>query len=178
MEQTASEKPHYNCQLENIRELCHQSSMAENCHYALFRILQEVHKKEILLKKALKPLKDKLLSKESSTPSAEAVITVGNLDFTPGDFVRVRSKEDIKKILKQRQAKCPFMPEMFDYCDGEYMVKKRVNYFFDENLRTLRKARDAYILEGSFCKGNRKLYVTKCDLNCFFFWHRDWLEKI
>jgi len=97
-----------------------------------------------------------------------------------GDQVRVRSKEDIRNTLDEHErcAGCLFVDEMYEYCDRRLSVLKPVEHFFDETKQKLCKTKDLFILAGVNCSGRQRLYRTNCDRNCFFFWHRAWLEKI
>ena len=106
-----------------------------------------------------------------------------NLDppqIYPGDVVRVRSKDEIKSLLDSsgKYKSCPFMDEMFNYCEKEYKVLAGVDYFFDESKQKLVKLRDIFVLEGTHCSGKRWLYLRSCDLRCLFFWHKDLFTKV
>jgi hypothetical protein len=51
------------------------------------------------------------------------------LNLQPGDFVEIKSAEEISKTLDKlgRHRGLSFMPEMWKYCGGRYRVYKRVN---------------------------------------------------
>jgi hypothetical protein len=95
-----------------------------------------------------------------------------------GDFVRVRSKEEIESTLdKWNQLKrCSFMEEMWPYCGTEQRVVKRVQKFLDERDYLLKKCNGIVILENVFCEGTKDF--GGCDRTCFFFWREEWLEKL
>jgi hypothetical protein len=96
----------------------------------------------------------------------------------PGDFVRVRSKHEIKSTLDKwnQLKKCSFMEEMWLYCGTTQRVFKRVEKFLDERDYLLKKCKGIVILEGAFCEGTKDF--GPCDRSCFFFWREEWLEKI
>ena len=97
-----------------------------------------------------------------------------------GDTVKILSKKRIINLLDYRgiYKGCPFIEEMYDHCDKKYKVLKEANYFYDEIKKKLCKCKDVVVLEGTICSGKQKLYKETCDLRCYFFWHKDWLEKV
>ena len=123
-------------------------------------------------------LKQKFVSCEPST--ANSMTTLEKPNIVAGDTVRVLSQKQIRSMLDYRgiYKGCPFLGEQFAYCGNSYKVFKEVRYFYDERKNKLCKCNDMVLLEGTFCSGKQKLYSESCDLNCYFFWHKDWLEKI
>jgi hypothetical protein len=97
-----------------------------------------------------------------------------------GDTVKILSKERIINLLDYRgiYKGCPFIEEMYDHCNKEYKVLKEASYFYDEIKQKLCKCKDIVVLEGTICSGKQKLYKETCDLRCYFFWHKDWLDKV
>jgi hypothetical protein len=93
--------------------------------------------------------------------------------------VRVHTAEDIRGMLDdhEKYKGCLFIDEMFEHCGKTYKVLKEIDWFFDEAKQKMCKAKNAVILEGVLCSGRQRLYRVSCDRNCFFFWHKDWLEK-
>ena len=67
---------------------------------------------------------------------------------------------------------------MFTHCGKEYNVLKEANYFYDEVKQKLFKCKEIVILDDTICSGKQKVYKEKCDLRCYFFKHKDWLEKV
>ncbi len=165
------------CQLQVIEELCNKSGIVENFHHLLFKKMRKFSIKLNQVRSKLKASKNKLFPSITSQ-NLQDNLAVTEVEIEPNDLVRVRSEKEIRKLLNQGRPKCPFMKEMFKYCGGEYRVVKKVNYFFDDNLKVLCRVRGVYLLETSICQGSRKMYLKKCNLNCFFFWHKDWLERI
>ena len=100
--------------------------------------------------------------------------------FQPGDMVRVRSKAEILPTLDgwKRYEGCRFMDEMWQYCDTQHKVLKRVEFFFDERNSRFFKASNIVLLDGVHCSGKLSKLMPKCDRSCYLFWKEDWLKKI
>jgi hypothetical protein len=99
--------------------------------------------------------------------------------FSPGDLVRIRSKEEIQSTLNRwGQLKgCTFMPhEMTPYCGTMQRVFKPMERFVDERDYHVKKASGIILLQGVHCEGTTD--YGRCDRSCFFFWREEWLEKI
>jgi hypothetical protein len=103
---------------------------------------------------------------------------VSTMAFQVGDWVRVRSEEEIKSTLNHwRQLKgCTFMAEMAPYCGTIQRVLKPVKRFMDERDHQLKKTKGLVLLERANCQGTDKF--GPCDRHCFYFWREEWLEKI
>jgi hypothetical protein len=100
-------------------------------------------------------------------------------EIGPQDKVRVRSREEILSALDEegKYGGCKFMRGMYEHCGKTYRVLKNVDFFFDEARQKMVKTKDLVILEGAICSGQQRLFFNRCDRNCFFFWHKAWLEK-
>lgn len=160
------------CQLKYIHELVQEASWLDNSYASLRRKLGQTYIKAAFLK-------NKVWLKLSPTNERPFLQNFEQSQICPGDTVRVRSKEQIKNLLDHRGAYkgCEFMQEMYDYCGKEYKVLAKVSYFYDESKEKLCKCNDFFFLDGSYCSGRLRLYLESCDLKCFFFWHKDLLEK-
>lgn len=101
-------------------------------------------------------------------------------DVVPGDRVIVRSRKEIQSMLDKEEKLdgCRFMRGMYDHCGKTYRVLKNVDSFFDEARKKMVRARQLVILDGATCSGSQRLFVNTCDRNCFFFWHKAWLQKV
>jgi hypothetical protein len=99
-------------------------------------------------------------------------------DLRPGDRVRVKSKKEIYATLnsKSQCGQVTFDDALWAYCGTEQKVFKIVHKFMDEGKWLMRKANNCVLLENSICEGNSA--IGKCDRCCFFFWRKEWLEKI
>lgn len=96
----------------------------------------------------------------------------------PGDLVRVRSDKQIRSTLDNwnQLRGCSFMEEMWPYCGTTQKVFKRIEKFLDERDYLMKQCKGIVILENVFCEGTKDFGA--CDRTCFFFWRKEWLEKI
>jgi hypothetical protein len=114
-------------------------------------------------------------------PSAQQIAATAFISeslLVKGDFVRVRSLEEINSTLDAfKELKgCAFLPEMYQYCGTVQRVFKSMQHFMDERDYKLKKTRGLILLENNFCTGTP--VFGRCDRSCFLFWREEWLEKI
>jgi hypothetical protein len=105
-----------------------------------------------------------------TTPTAE-------LHLQPGEFVQVKSKEEILATLDRRNRNrgLLFDSEMIRYCGGTYRVLKRVNQIVDEKTgKILRMKGPCIILEGSACVSE---YHRLCPRAIYHYWREGWLRR-
>lgn len=113
-----------------------------------------------------------------NSPSAKPVSGAQGEPLRAGDWVRVRSKEEIQATLDHlsKLKGCEFLHGMEPYCGTVQRVLKPVERFVDERDLRVKKCKGLVLLEGAMCQG-----VTtfgRCDRSCFFFWREEWLEKV
>lgn len=98
--------------------------------------------------------------------------------LNPGDLVRVKSKEEIKKTLNRwnKLKGCGIMDGMWQYCGTEQHVLKVVKQFLDERDYLMKKCKGIVILDGTICDGTK--WFGRCDRSCYYFWREEWLEKV
>jgi hypothetical protein len=104
--------------------------------------------------------------------------TATELQLRPGEFVQVKSKEEIFSTLDQRSRNrgLLFDSEMLRYCGGTYRVLKRVNQIVDEKTgKTLRMKSPCIILEGSACVAE---YHRLCPRAIYHYWREGWLRRV
>jgi hypothetical protein len=113
-----------------------------------------------------------------STKPSPAPATVPSAGLQAGDWVRVRSLAEIKATLNNwRQLRgCTFMPEMAEFCGTIQRVLKPMNRFVDERDLRVKKSSGIILLEGLMCQGTAEF--GSCDRSCFYFWRKEWLEKV
>jgi hypothetical protein len=95
-----------------------------------------------------------------------------------GQWVEVRSKEDILRTLDRRAEldSLPFMPEMFQYCGRRFRVFKRAHKTCDPpNGMGARKMANAVHLTGLRCDGAAH---GGCQAGCLIFWKEAWLKPV
>jgi hypothetical protein len=93
-----------------------------------------------------------------------------------GDWVEVRSKEEILKTLDANGALdgMPFMPEMFQFCGRRFQVYKRAHKTCDYTnslMRTHRLARTVHL--ETRCDGQAH---GGCQAGCLLYWKEAWLK--
>lgn len=99
--------------------------------------------------------------------------------LTTGDWVEVRSKEEILKTLdgKGQLDGTPFMPEMFRYCGQRFQVYKRAHKTCDYTTpypyRTRRLAETVHL--ETRCDGEGH---GGCQAGCLLYWKREWLKPV
>jgi hypothetical protein len=152
------------CQLQHIDEIGRQNTWLDDKRQWLIRKFRWYRKKTVM---RLRPNKYGAIVPPGST-----------LEFRPGDSVRVLPAGEInRRINRSRKTQgCTFQVGMYEHCGKEFEVLKKVEYFFDEARQKMCKCNNIYLLEGSFCNG-KTAYMKRCDRNCYYFWHANWLEK-
>lgn len=136
------------------------------------KILREVKRNTIIFKNKFM----RILNPESQ---AVNLVDFGQTNIRPGEWIKVRSKDEIRRTLNDRE-RCKglrFIDEMYEHCGQTYKVLKVVDYFFNEKRQKMYRPRNTVILDGVVCSGKQLLYKVSCDRNCFFFWSVAWLEK-
>ena len=103
------------------------------------------------------------------------------LDLQPGEYVRVRSPEEIRAALddKGHNRGLSFDREMLRYCGQTLRVQAQVNQIVDETSgRLIHIRRDAIILEGGVCSGECSNGRWFCPRRIYAFWREAWLERV
>lgn len=100
------------------------------------------------------------------------------LGLRPGDWVEVRSKEEILATLSSDASldALPFMPEMFRFCGQRFQVYKRADKTCDTVDKTggLR-LRNTVHLQELRCDGSAH---GGCEAGCLMFWREGWLKRV
>ena len=96
----------------------------------------------------------------------------------PGDWVRVRSREEIQSTLNSwKELKgCAFLEEMWQYCGTTQRVLQSMQRFLDERDYKVKKCNGIILLEGVLCHGTP--VFGRCDRCCHLFWREEWLEIV
>ena len=106
-----------------------------------------------------------------TTPTSE-------LNLQPGEFVQVRSKDEILATLNRRSRNrgLSFDSEMVRYCGGTFRVLKRVNQIVDERTGKIMKMKSpCIILEGVACVSE---YHRLCPRAIYHYWREAWLQRV
>lgn len=103
------------------------------------------------------------------------------LDLQPGEWVRVRSGDEIGRTLNAAGAHrgLLFTAEMAPLCGKVFQVRRRVSRIIDERTGAMRELRnDCIVLEGAVCTGRRTPGAWLCPREHFPLWREDWLERV
>jgi hypothetical protein len=106
-----------------------------------------------------------------------AALHLGRLGLKAGEWVTVRSKEEILATLdsRSRLEGMPFQPEMLVYCGRRFRVGKVAHKTCDTVHKTgSRRVPDAVHLEGLRCDGGAH---GGCQARCLLFWKEAWLQR-
>ncbi len=177
------EQPNTGCQISSLRLLANGDGKAPP------RSL--VKRLKLVMRRHLSPDRERAFKKWSNNlinnlyrlvsrhpkPIVQSISTFTR-DLQAGDWVRVRSLEEIEATLNHwRQLRgCTFIPEMAAYCGTTQRVLKRVERFVDERDLRVKTSKGIVLLEGVMCKGTADF--GSCDRSCLYFWREEWLEKI
>jgi hypothetical protein len=99
------------------------------------------------------------------------------LKYYAGDWVEIRSKEEILATLDQdgKLDGLPFMPEMFAFCGKRLRVYKRAHKTCDTvNDYKGRKLKNVVHLDECRCDGQ---FHGGCQAGCLIFWKEAWLKR-
>lgn len=99
-------------------------------------------------------------------------------DLIVGDWVEVRSAEEILRTLDERATmeNLPFMPEMLPFIGRRFRVFKRATKTCDTiDKQGFRRVKDTVMLEGLRCDG---VAHGGCQAGCLLFWKEAWLKKL
>jgi hypothetical protein len=100
------------------------------------------------------------------------------LDLRAGDWIEVRSREEILATLDDRGCfeNLPFMPEMLQFCGQRFRVFKRSDKTCDPAHApwSIRRMKNSVHLEGVRCVGE---YHGGCQAGCLIWWNEAWLKR-
>ncbi len=97
----------------------------------------------------------------------------------PGDWVEVKSKEEIEATLNRAQKNRGlfFDIEMLPYCGRKMRLLKQVDRIIDERTGAMRKLpNDCWIIEGSVCNGYMSRNRLFCTRQIYGYWREIWLK--
>jgi len=103
------------------------------------------------------------------------------IGLRPGDWVQVRTPEEIRKTLspKGKNRGLWFDREMLPFCGKTYRVRRRVTRIVDERTgRMITMKSDCITLDGVACSGERSLGRWFCPRAIFPFWRESWLRRV
>jgi hypothetical protein len=100
------------------------------------------------------------------------------LNLEPGEFVQVKSRQEILATLDRRNRNrgLLFDSEMLKYCGMTLRVFKRVNQIVDEkNGKILKMKSSCIILEGAACAAD---FHKFCPRAIYHYWREGWLRRV
>jgi hypothetical protein len=103
------------------------------------------------------------------------------LGLQPGEWVRVRSKEEIGRTLNSGGAHrgMLFTHEMVQYCGQTFRVHQRVERLINEQTgELLQMKQECIALEDVICKGHFTSGAWFCAREHLPLWREDWLERV
>ena len=103
------------------------------------------------------------------------------LDLKPGEWVRVKTKEEIARTLTPdgRSLGMWFDREMMPYCGKVYRVRQRITRFIHErNGRMMTPRTSPVTLEGVVCSGDHSICRWFCPREIYPYWREFWLERV
>ncbi len=103
------------------------------------------------------------------------------LHLQPGEWVQVKSKEEIEATLtdKGKNRGLWFDREMLACCGKTYRVKRRIERLVDEKTGQMIELKgDCVTLEGAVCSGDVSLGRWFCPRAIFHYWRECWLRRV
>lgn len=102
------------------------------------------------------------------------------LDLRPGEWVRIRSREEIAETMDAKGGTrgLIFDREMLQYCGRTFRVKQRITRFLHDDGRMVNLKSAAVKLEGVTCSGDYSVGRWFCPRAIYSFWREDWLERV
>jgi hypothetical protein len=106
----------------------------------------------------------------------------GRLDLKSGEYVRIRSQEEIEQTL-DRNGKNRGLgfdsEEMAPYCGQLARVRSRVTKIIDETTGIMREMKQpCIVLEGVMCSGDYASHKLLCPRAIHAYWREIWLDRI
>lgn len=100
-----------------------------------------------------------------------------NLKLRAGEWVEVRSKEEILQTLDRsgQLEGMPFMPQMFQYCGRRFRVFKRAHKTCDTVFPVRGRRMAATVHLETRCDGQA---YGGCQAGCLIFWKEAWLKRV
>ena len=111
-----------------------------------------------------------------------SAVEVAALDLQPGEWVEVRSREEIAATLDRRMMHRGMLfaaSEMLPACGKRFRVRRRVRRIVDEaSGRMLEMKHGCVVLEGFVCTGDRSHRRWFCAREIYPYWREAWLKRV
>jgi hypothetical protein len=101
------------------------------------------------------------------------------LGLQAGDWVRVKSKEEIARSLDAtgKSRGLWFDREMLPHCGGTYRVRRRIDHFIDDRNGRMVRIKHCVTLEGVMCTGDLSPRRWLCPRAVYPYWRERWLSR-
>ena len=122
-----------------------------------------------------------LMSRIPLKPTRSAPVADPALGLQPGDWVQVKTKEEIAATLNSRGKNRGlwFDREMLPHCGKTYRVRMRVSRLIDyETGKMVDLKSDCVKLEGAVCSGDLSTSRWFCPRGIFPYWRECWLRRV
>jgi hypothetical protein len=108
-------------------------------------------------------------------PAAAPIPERSALDLQPGEWVEVKSQEEILSTLDADHLNkgLAFTGDMVQECGKRVQVLRRIETIIDERTGRLRKVGGTVLLDGSICDRN-----LGCARGMPFLWRENWLHRV
>jgi hypothetical protein len=108
-------------------------------------------------------------------PKPRPALIESHLGLQPGEWVEVRSREEIRRTLDAHGAHTglAFSTDMYRLSGRRMRVERRLAHVVVEATGKLQAVRDTVILEGSYCERYRG-----CARGMPIFWREAWLKRV
>jgi len=103
------------------------------------------------------------------------------LDLQPGEWVQVKSPEEIAQTLttQGKNRGLWFDREMLAYCGKMYRVRRRISRFIDDrNGQMVELKSDCVTLEDVVCSGDHSVTRWFCPRAIYPYWRECWLRRV
>jgi hypothetical protein len=129
------------------------------------------------------PLRKLGLTPPVYTPGTATGPVDDKLDLQPGEWVQVRSKEEILATLTPsgNNRGLWFDREMLQFCGGKFRVEQRISRIIDDMNhvgRLIELRIGAVTLEGVVCSGDYSEYRWLCSREIMPYWRECWLKRV
>jgi hypothetical protein len=122
-----------------------------------------------------------LMPKVPLPGSRTAVVAEPTLGLQPGEWVQVKSKDEIAETLSPsgRNRGLWFDKEMMPICGTTHRVRQRVHRFInDQDRRMIELKSDAVTLDGAVCSGELSHRRWFCSRAIYPYWRESWLRRV
>lgn len=143
-------------------------------HSGTYSLAQLVH----LLLAGIRVRLGRVLTPRLGLCSATARTPDEPLNLEPGEWVEVKSREEIIRTLdrKGRNRGLEFTPLMLPFCGRRYRVSHRVDRMIMETTGAMRELRNTVALENVTCDGHT--CWGGCPRDQIHFWREIWLKRV